>query len=146
MHLPFFAKSLTNKDTCILRSIFFLLLNLVLRGRLGAFVLQILLRNYIAVEDFFRRHIEDNTLFEDELRDQRRDLTSEYNAVCELYRVNSEVDPVSFQMERWTLEAVEDFNVKAHAFIQNILKYAEMQNELLRQEGDRIRRRLDGGN
>ena len=117
----------------------------MLRGRLGSFVLMILVRNYCAVSDFFRRHIEDNDLFADELQDKRRELTAEYNAICELYRINSEVDPVTLQMERWTLEAVEEFNVKAHAFIRAILNYAEMQSELLHQEGLRIRRRLDEG-
>ncbi len=113
----------------------------MLLGRLGSFVLMILVRNYCAVSDFFRRHIEDNDLFADELQDKRLELTAEYNAICELYRVN----PVTLQMERWTLEAVEEFNVKAHAFIQAILNYEEMQSELLHQEGLRIRRRLDEG-
>jgi hypothetical protein len=86
-------------------------------GRQGAQVLIIVVRNYIAVGDFFRRTIEDNKLFAEELQDQRRELTTEYENIAELYCTNSEFDSGSLRMEKWTIEAVEDFNAKAHAFI-----------------------------
>lgn len=111
----------------------------------GAQLLEIVVRNYIAVGDFFRRHIEDNDLFKEELQDQRRELTEEYDKIAELYRSNSEFDSESYLMEKWTLEAVEDFNDKCHIFIRKILDYANLQTDLLHQQGVNLRRRLDEG-
>jgi hypothetical protein len=111
----------------------------------GAQLLEIVVRNYIAVADFFRRHIEDNDLFKEELQDQRRQLTEEYDKIAELYRSNSEFDSESYLMEKWTLEAVEDFNDKSHIFIRKILDYANLQTDLLHQQGVNLRRRLDEG-
>ncbi len=117
----------------------------MLRGRLFAHVLMILLKNYLVVEDFFRRHIEENDLFADQLQDQRRELTTEYEAITLLYRTNSKIDPISYHMERWTIEAVKDFNAKAHEFIRKILEYAELQNELLHKQVLDLHRQIDEG-
>ncbi len=102
-----------------------------LRGRQFAFVLELVTRNYVAAERIFQSGIEENNLFAEDLQIERQELFDEFESISLLFRTNSEIDPVTFHMEAWTLEAAEFFNQKIHAFIQKILCYQESITELM---------------
>ena len=75
----------------------------------------------------FQRSIVHNLMYQEELRDQRSELFAESDSITELFRGNSEGDIFA----SWTLEACEFFNDKIHRFVQKIIGYLELQNEIL---------------
>jgi hypothetical protein len=93
--------------------------------------LELVTRNYVAAERIFQSGIEENNLFAEDLQIERQELFDEFESISSLFRANSEIDPVTFHMEAWTLEAAESFNQKIHAFIQKILCYQESITELM---------------